>query len=53
MVDRALFHADQMQRPTGPLCDGCHSTNYDIETKEVTEWNVGCEIMSWSGLTTC
>lgn len=34
---------DQMQRPTGPLCDGCHSTNYDIETKQVTEWNVGCE----------
>jgi predicted CXXCH cytochrome family protein len=32
-----------MQRPTGPLCDGCHSTNYDIETKQVTEWNVGCE----------
>ena len=34
---------DQMQRPTGPLCDGCHSTNYDIATKQVTEWNVGCE----------
>ena len=29
--------------PTGPLCDGCHSVNYDIETKTVTEWNVGCE----------
>ena len=37
------YSADQMQRPTGPLCDGCHSTNYDIETKQVTEWNVGCE----------
>lgn len=34
---------DQMQRPTGPLCDGCHSTNYDIATQQVTEWNVGCE----------
>ena len=31
------------QRPTGPLCDGCHSVNYDIRTKTVTEWNVGCE----------
>lgn len=30
-------------RPTGPLCDGCHSVNYDIRTKAVTEWNVGCE----------
>ena len=32
-----------MQRPTGPLCDGCHSVNYNVKTKTVTEWNVGCE----------
>src|SRR5580765_6042978 len=31
------------ERPTGALCDGCHSVNYDIKTKKVTEWNVGCE----------
>ena len=37
------YPAGQMQRPTGPLCDGCHATNYNIETKQVTEWNVGCE----------
>lgn len=37
------YPEDQMQRPTGALCDGCHSTNYNIETKQVTEWNVGCE----------
>lgn len=37
------YPADQMQRPTGPTCDGCHSTNYDIATKQVSEWNVGCE----------
>jgi predicted CXXCH cytochrome family protein len=30
-------------RPTGPLCDGCHSVNYNIQTKTMTEWNVGCE----------
>jgi len=30
-------------RPTGPTCDGCHSVNYDVETRAVTEWNVGCE----------
>ena len=30
-------------RPTGPTCDGCHSVNYNVETKRVTEWNVGCE----------
>ena len=34
---------DNSKRPTGPLCDGCHSVNYDIRTKAVSEWNVGCE----------
>ncbi|HXE30717.1 MAG TPA: cytochrome c3 family protein [Terriglobales bacterium] len=31
------------QRPTGPTCDGCHSVNYNLQTHQVTEWNVGCE----------
>jgi predicted CXXCH cytochrome family protein len=31
------------ERPTGPTCDGCHSVNYDVQTRQVTEWNVGCE----------
>jgi len=39
----AFYPPDNMQRPTGPLCDGCHSVNYNTETKTVTEWNVGCE----------
>lgn len=38
-----LYPPDNMNRPTGPLCDGCHSVNYNIKTKTVTEWNVGCE----------
>ena len=37
------YPAEQEARPTGPLCDGCHSVNYDIKTHAVTEWNVGCE----------
>jgi len=37
------YPADNMKRPTGPLCDGCHSVNYNVRTKSVTEWNVGCE----------
>jgi predicted CXXCH cytochrome family protein len=37
------YPADNMGRPTGPTCDGCHSVNYDVTTKKVTEWNVGCE----------
>jgi predicted CXXCH cytochrome family protein len=34
---------DNSNRPTGPLCDGCHSVNYNLDTKQPTEWNVGCE----------
>ena len=37
------------KRPTGPLCDGCHSVGYDVKTKSVTEWNVGCEKCHGSG----
>ena len=39
----ADYPADNFKRPTSALCDGCHSVNYDIHTKTVTEWNVGCE----------
>ncbi len=38
-----LYPPDNFKRPTGLLCDGCHSVNYDIATKTVSEWNVGCE----------
>jgi predicted CXXCH cytochrome family protein len=38
-----LYPPDNMQRPTGPTCDGCHSVDYNIHTKRVAEWNVGCE----------
>ncbi len=38
-----FYPPDNMKRPTGPTCDGCHSVDYDIQTKQVTEWNVGCE----------
>lgn len=38
-----FYPSSNFERPTGPLCDGCHSVNYNIETKQVTEWNVGCE----------
>jgi predicted CXXCH cytochrome family protein len=44
-----FYPTDNMQRPTGPLCDGCHSVNYDIATKAVTEWNVGCEACHGAG----
>lgn len=37
------YPPDNMKRPTGPTCDGCHSVAYNIRTKKVVEWNVGCE----------
>jgi predicted CXXCH cytochrome family protein len=40
---------DNSNRPTGPLCDGCHSVNYNIDTKQPTEWNVGCEACHGAG----
>jgi predicted CXXCH cytochrome family protein len=40
---------DNSNRPTGPLCDGCHSVGYNIETKQVAEWNVGCELCHGAG----
>ena len=43
------YPEDQIQRPTGPLCDGCHSVNYDVQAKTVTEWNVGCESCHGAG----
>jgi predicted CXXCH cytochrome family protein len=39
----SFYPPDNMQRPTGPTCDGCHSVDYNIHTKQVAEWNVGCE----------
>jgi predicted CXXCH cytochrome family protein len=38
-----FYPPDNMKRPTGPTCDGCHSVDYNVETKQVAEWNVGCE----------
>ena len=39
----AFYPPENSGRPTGPTCDGCHSVNYNVKTKTVTEWNVGCE----------
>jgi predicted CXXCH cytochrome family protein len=39
----AFYPPYNRQRPTGPTCDGCQSVDYNIHTKQVVEWNVGCE----------
>ncbi len=38
-----FYPPDNRKRPTGPTCDGCHSVDYNVKTKQVAEWNVGCE----------
>jgi predicted CXXCH cytochrome family protein len=38
-----FYAADNLKRPTSATCDGCHSVDYNISTKHVAEWNVGCE----------
>jgi predicted CXXCH cytochrome family protein len=40
---------DNANRPTGPLCDGCHSVGYDVATEQPAEWNVGCEMCHGAG----
>ena len=45
------YPAEQMQRPTGPTCDGCHSVNFNTKDNSVTEWNVGCEKCHGAGST--
>lgn len=39
----AFYPPDNFKRPTSSTCDGCHSVDYNISTKHVAEWNVGCE----------
>ena len=42
-IGGTVLSVGQQQRPTGPTCDGCHSVDYNVKTKTVAEWNVGCE----------
>ena len=38
-----LYPESNLERPTGPTCDGCHSVGFDLRTQQPAEWNVGCE----------
>jgi len=42
-VTHGQWRAYGVTGATSGLCDGCHSLNYDLDRKTVTEWNVGCE----------
>jgi len=43
-----FYPADNMKRPTGPTCDGCHSVNYDINTKTGYRVECGLRKMPWT-----
>ena len=43
-----LYPPDNMQRPTGPLCDGCHSVNYDVKLKTGNRMERGVRTLSWT-----
>ena len=38
----AFYPPENSRRPTGPLCDGCHSVNYNVRTK--TRHRVECRL---------
>ena len=44
-----FYPPDNMKRPTGPTCDGCHSVDYNIQTKKVAEWSVGLRALPRAG----
>ncbi|MHC4494970.1 MAG: ammonia-forming cytochrome c nitrite reductase subunit c552 [Planctomycetota bacterium] len=39
----SIYPAQWNKRPTSRLCEGCHTTGFDIETKEPAERNITCE----------
>jgi predicted CXXCH cytochrome family protein len=43
VINRKWRPYTHVRIPTSQECDGCHSVNFDIHSKTVTEWNVGCE----------
>ena len=42
-VTHKLWRPYGVSGATSALCDGCHSVNFNVRNKTVTEWNVGCE----------
>ncbi len=37
------YPADWDKKPASRLCEGCHQTGYDLETKKSSEKNIACE----------
>ena len=39
----SIYPAQWNKRPTSRLCEGCHTTGFDIKTKKPVESNIACE----------
>ncbi len=39
----SIYPPEWDKRPTSRLCEGCHTTGFDVETKEPAERNIACE----------
>ena len=48
-----LYPPDNFQRPTGPLCDGCHSVNYDIADQDSHRMECRLREVPWPGQRAC
>jgi hypothetical protein len=42
-----FYGPSNFDRPTGPTWDGCHSVNYDVQTKQVNRVECRLRKMSW------
>ena len=45
----SIYPSEWNKRPTSRLCEGCHTTGFDVETKELVERNIACESCHGAG----
>jgi len=42
-ASEGIYPSEWDRRPYSKLCEGCHTTGYDLETKTAAERNIACE----------
>jgi len=42
-AEKGLYPKEWYKRPNSKLCEGCHTTGFDIQTKKPVEQNIACE----------
>ncbi len=45
----SIYPSEWNKRPTSRLCEGCHTTGFNVETKELVERNIACESCHGAG----